>query len=240
VPSGPKEVVQVGNTVNQLADRIGDLLISEREALADMSHRLRTPLTALQLEVDSLSSVSDRQRLTGAVQRLADAVTELIKEARSPTPADGSSADVAAVARQRVAFWAPLAEDQQREWTSDIPDVALPVVATEDELAAAIDALVTNVFNHTPEGAPYAVVVRPCDDGVSLVVEDGGTGITSPPSRGESGSGSTGLGLDIARRAAESSGGSFLVGTGAGGGARVELRFRLSDHSRPRRDPSPS
>ena len=50
VPRGPVETVELGAALNRLADRIGELLTAEREAVADLSHRLRTPVTALRLD----------------------------------------------------------------------------------------------------------------------------------------------------------------------------------------------
>ena len=53
-PDGPAEVREVGAAINLLAGRIGELLAGERESVADLSHRLRTPVTVLRLEVESL------------------------------------------------------------------------------------------------------------------------------------------------------------------------------------------
>ena len=53
-PGGPDEVREVGAALNRLAARISELLAREREEVADLSHRLRTPVTALRLDVESL------------------------------------------------------------------------------------------------------------------------------------------------------------------------------------------
>jgi signal transduction histidine kinase len=98
----------------------------------------------------------------------------------------------------------------------------VPVPLPRDELILAIDALLGNVFAHTPEGTAVRVAVS--EHG--LVVEDAGPGIRDPDSavrRGVSGAGSTGLGLDIARRVARSAGGRLDIGTSPLGGARVAL-----------------
>ena len=79
------------------------------------------------------------------------------------------------------------------------------MAVSADELEAALDALLGNVFAHTPEGTAFRVEVRTLSDGgISLAVEDAGPGL-SPDfvERGVSGAGGTGLGLDIARRTAE-------------------------------------
>ena len=92
------------------------------------------------------------------------------------------------------------------------------------ELAAALDALLGNVFAHTPEGTAFEVRLRPRPDGGGVLsVHDSGPGFPAgdPVRRGASGRGSTGLGLDIARQAAEASGGSLAIGNGASGGEVV-------------------
>ena len=79
------------------------------------------------------------------------------------------------------------------------------------------------------EGVGYRVEARPgfTEGQVVLVVEDSGHGFAddSAMERGESGGGSTGLGLDIVHRAAERTGGGVKIGASALGGARVEVVF---------------
>jgi hypothetical protein len=89
---------------------------------------------------------------------------------------------------------------------------------------------VGNVFRHTPEGTEFAVTLH-CGDGVVLIfVADAGPGIGDLAAvlrRGGSGAGSTGLGLDIVRRVAESTGGDLEVDSSSGlGGAQVQLWLR--------------
>jgi signal transduction histidine kinase len=112
----------------------------------------------------------------------------------------------------RMAFWTVLAEDQQRAVETALDPGPLPVAVSAEDLAAAVDALLGNVFAHTDEGVAFSVTLRARPDGAELVVEDHGTGFEpAAERRGVSGAGSTGLGLDIARRTAESSGGSLRI-----------------------------
>jgi signal transduction histidine kinase len=95
-----------------------------------------------------------------------------------------------------------------------------------DDLAAAVDALLENVFAHTPEGTPMAVSVELGRDDAMVLIADEGPGIVrAAVSRGRSGGGSTGLGLDIVRRTAESSGGCLEVGATESGGAAMLMRL---------------
>jgi len=228
-PRGPPEVVNVGHAVNQLAGRIGELIAAEREAAADISHRLRTPLTALQLEAEGLVAPDERLRMTAAVHELTEAVTTVIREARQPQEARASApADLCETVRSRMAFWSVLAEDQGRRWSIDVPPEPRRIGVAREDLAAAVDALLANIFIHTPQGVAFrvAVVAGPAD-AARLVIDDEGPGFPpgTTPSRGQSGAGSTGLGLDIAKVTAERAGGSMSFGASPTGGARVELIF---------------
>ncbi|GAA4576775.1 sensor histidine kinase [Planotetraspora kaengkrachanensis] len=228
--SGPPEVRDVGMALNHLAGRISDLLAEERETAADISHRLRTPLTGLRLEVESLPDPESAGRLQARVDALERAVTSVITDVRRRSR-ESAGCDAAEVVRERVTFWAVLAEDQDRPMELELPQATLPVAVSAADLSACVDALLGNVFAHTPEGTPFAVRLTPSPVGARLVVADSGPGLPAAPGsgdpleRGRSGAGSTGLGLDIARRTAETSGGSLLLETTPGGGATVILEL---------------
>ncbi|MGY1621639.1 HAMP domain-containing protein [Geodermatophilus sp. SYSU D00965] len=225
-PAGPDEVREVGTAMNRLAGRIGELLAAEREAAADLAHRLRTPLTALRLDIEALPP-ADRERLLGDVDAVSRGVDEVISEARRTVREGlGAGCDAAAVVGERVRFWSVLAEEERRAVDVDLAAGPLPVRVAAADLGAAVDALLGNVFAHTPEGAGFRVAVRPrAGGGAEVTVADAGPGL--PPTavdRGTSGGGSTGLGLDIARRTAEGSGGALRVSSSPAG-AEVTLEL---------------
>ncbi|HEY9392233.1 MAG TPA: HAMP domain-containing sensor histidine kinase [Mycobacteriales bacterium] len=248
VPQGPPEVRRVGAELNRLAARIGELLTAEREEVADLSHRLRTPVTALRLDADSLRDAEERTRIDADIDELARMVDEVIRSARRPVREGvGACGDLAGVVAERARFWSALAEDQGRslDWAppdGTPPDGILPggtppggallVRASADDLVAAVDALFGNVFAHTPEGVGMTVWVEPRPDGgARLVMDDAGPGFPDGTvlERGASGAGSTGLGLDIVRRTAEASGGRVILGVSTAGGARVVAEFGAPD-----------
>ncbi|HEX5266832.1 MAG TPA: HAMP domain-containing sensor histidine kinase, partial [Acidimicrobiales bacterium] len=229
-PSGPPEIRQVGQAVNELARRIQERLIAERESVADLSHRLRTPLTGVQLEAERLRKGPSRDRVLGAVSALTDAVNNVIQQARLPAAQRSSAGqcDVRAVVRDRLAFWSVLAEDQDRHWSAQIdgPVVWAPVSA--DDLGSAIDALIANIFAHTEDGTAFSVGLVDGPGTVTIVVADQGPGFPATHmARGRSGTGSTGLGLDISRQLAERAGGSLRIATSPDGGAQVDLTVRV-------------
>ena len=228
-PGGPPEVADAGRAVNRLGSRIESLLHAERESVADLSHRLRTPISALRLDADDLHDDEERERLSSDVEELSRAVDQLISEARRPVREGVTAAcDAVAVVVGRAAFWRVLAEDTDRQLDVQTPAVAVPVRLTADDLSNAVDALLGNVFAHTPDGTPIrvALLARP-DGGALLMVEDEGPGLPGPEvlRRGESTAGSTGLGLDIVRRSAEASGGALRLAEGPAGGLRVLMEL---------------
>jgi signal transduction histidine kinase len=225
-PAGPPEVRDVATAVNRLAGRIDELLAAERESAADLAHRLRTPLTALRLDVEGLPD-ADRARLLADVDAVGQGIDEVISEARRPIREGlGAGCDATAVVGERVHFWSVLAEEEGRAVTVELPGVPLPVRVAAADLGAAVDALLGNVFSHTPDGTAFAVAVRArAAGGAELTVSDTGLG-TEPAAveRGSSGGGSTGLGLDIARRTAEASGGELRIASSpAGTSVTLEL-----------------
>jgi len=225
---GPGEVADVGRALNRLADRIDELIAEEREPVADLSHRLRTPLTALRLDAEALADPAEAERMSGHATTLERTLTAVIHAARRPQR-EGRlpKCDATAVVSERIEFWSALTEEQERAGTIALPSTPLPVRASDEDLAAAVDALLENVVAHTPEGTSFAVRLSPREaGGAVLVISDDGPGIPrTEPVRGRSDRGSTGLGLDIARRCAESSGGAMAISAGPSGGAVVTLEL---------------
>ncbi|MDJ0954584.1 MAG: HAMP domain-containing sensor histidine kinase [Acidimicrobiia bacterium] len=229
-PAGPDEIADVGVAFNFLAERLKLLLAEERESVADLSHRLRTPLTALRLQAETLSDREASAVLLDDIDRLESAVDRMIEQARKPSEEKGpEQADLGAVVRHRATFWKVLADEQNRPVDVQTSGGRLPVAMSGQDLGALIDTLMENVFSHTSPGVGYRIEARPgfSDGQVILVVEDSGAGFEhdSALERGESGGGSTGLGLDIVLRAAQRTGGGLKIGESALGGARVEVVF---------------
>ncbi|MFD1658800.1 HAMP domain-containing protein [Streptomyces caeni] len=238
-PAGPPEVRKVGTALNTLAGRIGELLTRERESVADLSHRLRTPLTALRIEAESLADPEESRTISEGLDTLERTVSDIIRQARRPSHGGlWAVCDAAAVVRERADFWSVLADEQQRPMSVRIPAGPIPVLASAEDLAACVDVLLDNVFAHTPDGVAFGVGLSPRPGGgARLTVQDAGPGFTGgfPTERGASQAGSTGLGLDIARRTAKAAAGTLELGNGPAGGASIVLELGAPPGPPPRR-----
>jgi len=223
-PKGPPEILESGRAFNLLAERVADLLTAERERVADLSHRLRTPLAALRLQAESIKDVNQRSDLITDISNLEGEVTALIEDVRRSEDDQASVADLASVVARRMGFWQVVAAAQDRSLELISPDAEEILVASPDaEILTALDNLVQNVLAHTQAGTGFSVKVT--SGPPSLIVSDEGEGLSSPNvfDRGSSTGESSGLGLDIVRRIAEASGGDVRIGEGPG--ANIIVRF---------------
>lgn len=219
-PSDPEEIRDVGEAFNQLARRLDQLLVEERESVADLSHRLRTPLTALRLQAEKIADPGDRTQVVAQVDRIEQAIDQLIVAARAGSRGEGGWCVLDEVVNDRAAFWRVLAEEQEREMGIATRAPGVEIDLSREALEALIDSLVGNVFDHTDLGTGFTMSTGTAGGRPWLEVSDTGPGFAdgSLLQRGRSGAGSTGLGLDIARRTAELTGGRLETSNGPGGG----------------------
>ena len=229
-PGGPEEISEVGEAFNALAERLDALLVAERESVADLSHRLRTPLTALRLQAEMVSDPMESAQLRADIDDLERAVDELIHAARTRSVDAGvpDAVDLGEVVKHRAGFWRILAQEQHRATSVHIEDGPHIVALSRSDLGAMVDVLIENVFAHTPAGVGYELAVVTRSNGVQvLTIQDDGPGFADPSvmQRGHSGAGGTGLGLDIVGRTAERAGGGMEVTASPSGGARIDVLF---------------
>ena len=225
--SVPLEIIEVGAAFNTLAVRLDQLLKEEREAAADLSHRLRTPLTSLRLQVEKIGNVTDRQDTLNQVERLEKAIDRLIEISRSEKAAVRETCKLDAVVADRAAFWRVLADKQRRVFDLQLGAGDSELGVSAEDLGVVVDTLVGNVFIHTPTATQFSISTGETESRLWIAVSDHGPGFAdqSLMDRGVSGRGSTGLGLDIVRRTAEITGGHIDMDDRPGGGAVVHVWF---------------
>ncbi|MFD3421084.1 sensor histidine kinase [Streptomyces decoyicus] len=212
--AGPPELRRLARSFNEMADNVEDVLEQQRAFVADASHQLRNPLSALLLRIELLAlELPDGNAEIASVRtegkRLARVLDDLLDLALAEhTAADLQLTDVAALAAERVDSWRPLADDKGVFLTYE-GQPAVTGWADPIALSSALDAVVDNALKFTPEGRPVTVGVAPEGERVHVTVTDRGPGLTDDElarigdrfwrsSRHQNVSGS-GLGLSITR-----------------------------------------
>jgi two-component system heavy metal sensor histidine kinase CusS len=237
------EMAQLGTDVNQMIDRLGKLLQAQEEFITHAAHELRSPLTALNGELEhSLRKERDaagyRQTIEAALEaaRALKALADnLLTMARIDASADEPCAvvwlnEVIERARHAVA-----AEAAHREVTIEVDDDAHSLTGHERDLERLFCNLLENALRHSPPGGRVRVGVN-AGEGKRLVVTvaDEGEGVRADErerifepfyrSAKSYGTPGYGLGLAIARKIARAHGGELTLGeTAAGAQFVVEL-----------------
>ena len=232
---GPPEVRRLASTFNAMAGRLEALVHGHRATMADVSHQLRTPLAALRLRLDVLAqdadpaTVADLADAQEEIARLSRLVDGLLAVARAENVVtEPVAVAVADVLRDRVAAWAPVADERGVDLA---PADSEPVRASlgDGHLEQILDNLLANALDAVPAGGQVRVSAAPGERGVRIVVADTGPGMDKAQREAafrrfaSNTSGGTGLGLAIVHRLVTSNGGSAALSDTPGSGLTVTL-----------------
>lgn len=226
-----------------MASRLDTLLTQQRTFAADASHQLRTPLTALRLRLErarellATDPAGAEERLAAAdveAERLATLIDGLLMLSRTDAAdAERVEVDLAAVVRERVEAWQPLATELGLTLALDTPAVA-PALAAPTAAEQIVDNYLDNALAASAAGGSIRVTVSRDDDEVVVEVRDQGPGMSDDDRarafdrfwRAESESTGTGLGLAIVARLAAASGATVDLRPGPARGLVASATFR--------------
>ncbi len=185
VDAGPPEIRALAERFNEMVARLEVLVQSQQEFVADASHQLRTPLTALQLRLENLARdvrPDGAAQLDGALaeaSRLGGLVDGLLSLARADAvEASPVSVDMHDAVRSRFAAWAARAEATDVALELDVP-AGLCAEATPGSLDQVLDNLLANAIAVSPPGGKISVRGLRADGLVELHVADQGPGLTA-------------------------------------------------------------
>jgi signal transduction histidine kinase len=239
----PQEIAPLIDALNRLLQRLQAAFLTQRAFVADAAHELRSPLTAVRLQLQLLDRAPDeparleaRTALGAAVERAIHLVEQLLTLARNEPRASGDELTAVvldAAAAEGIADSHAVAVARG----IDLSLAAASGVLIRGDLEALrvlVRNLVDNAVRHTPQGGRVQVRVRQAGDAVLLEVIDTGPGIPAADRerafdrfyrRASAPEGGSGLGLAIVRAIAERHGAEVDLSDAAGGGLHVTVRF---------------
>ncbi|MGN6299728.1 MAG: ATP-binding protein [Angustibacter sp.] len=216
VRSGVPELDRVADGLARSADSMAAALAAERDFASDASHQLRTPLTALSMRLEEISTsrdldeVQEEARIAlNQVERLTLVVDSLLARSRRTRRTAIAPIDLQLVLEEQIEEWEPAFRERRRRLVLGRLE-PVRVIATSGALSQVLATLIENSLQH---GAGTATITaRRTGRSVVVEVTDEGAGVPAHLGsrvfeRTVSSSGSTGLGLALARDLAEADGG---------------------------------
>jgi len=220
---GPPELRRLARSFNEMADNVEDVLEQQRAFVADASHQLRNPLSALLLRIELLAlELPEGNEEIASVRtegkRLAQVLDDLLDLALAEhAEADLRLTDIGELTAERVASWSPFADDKGVRLVGSCP--ATTAWADPVALSSALDAVIDNALKFTPEGESVEVRVASNGETSTIVVTDRGPGLSDEEltrvgdrfwrSAGHQNIKGSGLGLSISRALLSAGGGSI-------------------------------
>jgi two-component system, OmpR family, sensor kinase len=243
-PTGSKEQEEVARAFNEMADRLGAVLESQRAFVADASHQLRTPLTGLRLRLEAAEAKAggrageDLAAAEVETVRLAGLVEDLLALASSEEPGEAGGAELSATVTAAGERWNEAAAEAGHELRVR-GDGQVGVRASERDLAVMLDNLIENALKYSARGSPVEISWGPRDGGGAISVSNEGGPLSEDERlhaferfyRGESSRRrrGTGLGLSIVAALARRSGGRARLANSRAGGVVAEVELPGTD-----------
>lgn len=239
----PQEITPFVHAINRLLERVNKLMLQQRRFVADAAHELRSPLTALSLQAQNLKSAESieavRERVVPLQEGIARAhklTEQLLSLARTQTKETvEAEIDVAAMARELVAEYLPLAEAKHIDLgIEEITSIAL--YADPEALRLILKNALENAIKYAPTGGKVTIKLFSENNSAIIEIVDNGPGISlserervfDPFYRIQDAAvEGSGLGLAIAREAAIRLGGNLSLHEAQGGGLILSYRQAL-------------
>ncbi|MEW6030543.1 MAG: sensor histidine kinase [Chloroflexota bacterium] len=240
------ELGQLGESFNQMAEKLEQVESMRRQLIGDVSHELRTPLTTIKGSAEGLldgvlpASAETYQQIYREADRLSRLVDDLQELSRVEAKAyqlDFRSVDISSLVAVTVKRLASQAEAKRIALTLSLPADLPRLRADEDRITQVLTNLVGNAIQYTPEGGQVTISALDRGHEVQVTVSDTGVGI--PPehlpnvftrfyrvdkSRSRGAGGGSGIGLTIAKHLVEAHGGRIWVESeGEGRGSRFSF-----------------
>jgi signal transduction histidine kinase len=245
---GPAEIRALDETMATMAQRLDAVLSDQRRFVADASHQLRTPLTALRLRLENLqmeladgasddASVDTLERAIGETERLTELVSNLLQLARADDRPSLGVADLATLIRDRLDTWTASADERGVVLRNLAGEESIPVRCVDGAVEQILDNLLDNALMVAPQQSSIDAEVERDGATIRLRVIDHGPGLSDEAKadatrrfwRGDTTRPGTGLGLAIVETLAVASGGGVQLVDTPGGGLTVVVDFLAAE-----------
>jgi two-component system, OmpR family, sensor kinase len=249
-PEGPRELVEVGASLNELADALAHSESRQREFLLSVSHELRTPLTAVTGFAESLADgvvtgdeVSEAGRVIGAeaarLNRLVSDLLDLARLGADDFRLDVVEVDLTVLVAESARVWTARCAAGNVPFSVEAPGHSVVVRTDPRRLRQVVDGLAENALRVTPAGAPVVLALRAMPDSAVLEVRDGGPGLSEEDYRTAFQRGvlharysgvrpvGTGIGLALVHGLVTRLGGTIVAGPAPEGGALFAVTLPL-------------
>ncbi|MFZ9481843.1 MAG: ATP-binding protein [Ilumatobacteraceae bacterium] len=249
---GAPEIRALARSFNSMTEQLAELLERQRAFAGDASHQLRTPLTALRLQLERAADSVDtdpqaaRERIEAAseeterLQRLVEGLLMLARSERLATASDDGTVtvDVTSLVRERAEMWQSLAEEKGVTIVADT-DEGIHARAVPTALEQIVDNYVDNAIGAARSGDTITVIARRSADEVEVHVIDEGPGLSEEHlarvfdrfwRAPDAPHGGSGIGLAVVQQLARSSGGDArLVNRSDTNGIDASVTLRTAD-----------
>ncbi len=243
--SGPVETRTLARTLNNAAETIDTLVRAQRAFIADASHQLRTPLTALRLSLDNIADGvhdpdvhEDVDQATAEVVRMSRLVNGLLTLAKAEAAIGAPEpVRVAEVVAGRLGVWRAVAADRGVELRQDDADADLLAMVSPGHLEQVLDNVLSNALEVSPDGGAVTVSSGRREGRATVEITDEGPGMSEAErsrafdrfwrGQGRTGPSGSGLGLAIVKQLVTDDGGTVALADGDGGGLRVRIGLPL-------------
>ncbi|MFT7600847.1 MAG: signal transduction histidine kinase [Acidimicrobiales bacterium] len=239
---GPNdELKRLGDTFDDMLDRLEDAFEEQRRFVHEASHELRNPLAVARTNLEVAIAGDDEAALRrsakialGSTERMSLLVEDLLEQARRGVPElTRRPVDVRQLVADRVVDFRAAAEARGIAIVAPLPAGDLLVHGDSPALSRALSNLLANAVRLAPVGSTVTVSAERVGDWVDLLVADEGPGIDPQYHqaifdrfwRGDDDGAGSGLGLSIVRRVAERHGGWATVTSAFGDGSVFRVRL---------------
>ncbi|MCK9200641.1 MAG: sensor histidine kinase N-terminal domain-containing protein [Gallionella sp.] len=242
----PTEVRPLIDAVNDLLERLKQVMAAQQRFVADAAHQLRTPFAGLRTQSELALRSDDPQQKQLALEHILTStqhgirlVNQLLALARNEPDAQDThnftTIDLNRLAQECTVNWVTMALEKNIDLGYESASATQEIQGDSNSLTEMLNNLIDNAIRYTPTGGHITVGLNATPQGAELSVEDNGPGI-APQHRERvferfyrilgSGQSGSGLGLAIVAEVAKRHGAEIRLDEGIGGsGLRIAIRF---------------